>query len=103
MAEALCPVCGQSMALLHEIRRAFAENLYVFECKPCGFSTTESASRTKTPEQHRLADTVMFGPSGVTSLTGLAAALNERGARTPAGSAHWYASQVAWLLKRPAE
>ena len=42
--EALCPVCGRSMVLLHEIRRAFAENLYVFKCKPCGFSATESAS-----------------------------------------------------------
>jgi hypothetical protein len=38
--------------------------------------------------------------AGVTSLNGLAAALNERGVPTPAGSAHWYASQVARLLKR---
>lgn len=38
--------------------------------------------------------------SGVTSLNGLAAALNERGVPTPAGSRHWYASQVARLLKR---
>jgi predicted RNA-binding Zn-ribbon protein involved in translation (DUF1610 family) len=51
-AETLCPVCGRSMVLLHEIRRAFAENLYVFKCKPCGFSTTESASRTKRPNKH---------------------------------------------------
>jgi len=29
------------MILLHTIRRAFAENLNVFKCKPCGFSTTE--------------------------------------------------------------
>jgi hypothetical protein len=26
------------MMLLHTIRRAFAENLNVFKCKPCGFS-----------------------------------------------------------------
>jgi hypothetical protein len=28
------------------IRRAFAENLYAFECKPCGLSMTESESST---------------------------------------------------------
>jgi hypothetical protein len=30
----VCPVCRRPMTLLHEIRRAFAENLYVFKCKP---------------------------------------------------------------------
>ncbi len=34
------------MILLHTIRRAFAENLKVFKCKPCGFSTTKPASWT---------------------------------------------------------
>jgi hypothetical protein len=34
-------MCGRPMALLHTIRRAFAENLNVFKCKPCGFSMTE--------------------------------------------------------------
>jgi hypothetical protein len=38
--------------------------------------------------------------SGVTSLNAIADALNERGVPTPAGSHHWYASQVARLLKR---
>jgi hypothetical protein len=38
--------------------------------------------------------------SGVTSLNGLAAALNERGVPTPAGSHHWHAAQVSRLLKR---
>jgi predicted RNA-binding Zn-ribbon protein involved in translation (DUF1610 family) len=39
--EVICPVCGLPMILLHTIRRAFADNLNVFKCKPCGFSTTE--------------------------------------------------------------
>jgi hypothetical protein len=38
--------------------------------------------------------------SGVTSLNGLAAALNERGVPTPAGSHYWHAAQVSRLLKR---
>jgi hypothetical protein len=38
--------------------------------------------------------------SGVTSLNGLAAALNERGVLTPAGSHYWHAAQVSRLLKR---
>jgi hypothetical protein len=38
--------------------------------------------------------------AGVTSLSGIAAALNTRGVLTPAGCRHWYASQVAQLLKR---
>jgi hypothetical protein len=37
---------------------------------------------------------------GITSLNGIAAALNERGVLTPAGSGHWYAMQVARVLKR---
>jgi hypothetical protein len=37
------------MILLHTIRRAFAENLNVFQCKPCGFSTTEPVSWTTPP------------------------------------------------------
>jgi predicted RNA-binding Zn-ribbon protein involved in translation (DUF1610 family) len=48
-SEAMCPVCGQTMILLHEIRRAFAGNLNVFKCRPCGFSMTEPASWTKRP------------------------------------------------------
>jgi hypothetical protein len=38
--------------------------------------------------------------AGVTSLNGIAEALNDRGILTPAGSDRWYASQVARLLKR---
>jgi hypothetical protein len=36
-----CPACGQSMTLKRMIRRAFAENLEVRECKPCGLSVTQ--------------------------------------------------------------
>jgi hypothetical protein len=38
--------------------------------------------------------------SGITSLTGIAEALNARAVPTPAGSRHWHAAQVARLLKR---
>ncbi len=46
----VCPVCRRPMVLLHEIRRAFAENLYVFKCQPCGFSMTEPASWWTRPQ-----------------------------------------------------
>jgi hypothetical protein len=39
--EVACPVCGRPMTL-QIIRRAFAENLYAFECRPCGLSMTNS-------------------------------------------------------------
>jgi Recombinase len=38
--------------------------------------------------------------AGVTSLNSIAAALNERGIPTPAGSGHWHAAQVSRVLKR---
>jgi hypothetical protein len=38
--------------------------------------------------------------AGVTSLNGIATALNARGVRTPRDHRHWYASQVSRLLKR---
>jgi hypothetical protein len=38
--------------------------------------------------------------AGVTSLSGIAAALNAHGVRTAWGHRHWYASQVAKLLAR---
>jgi hypothetical protein len=38
--------------------------------------------------------------AGITSLNGIAAALNERHIPTPRGSGHWYAAQVSRLLKR---
>jgi hypothetical protein len=38
--------------------------------------------------------------SGVTSLRGIAAALNERGIPTVAGSGRWYHTQVARVLAR---
>jgi hypothetical protein len=38
--------------------------------------------------------------AGVTSLNGLAEAFNARGVPTPAGRRHWYATQVARVLKR---
>jgi hypothetical protein len=38
--------------------------------------------------------------TGVTSLEGIAAALNERGVPTPRGRGQWYAMQVSRLLKR---
>jgi transcription initiation factor IIE alpha subunit len=40
-----CPVCGRPMTF-QIIRRAFAENLHAFECKPCGLSMTEPESST---------------------------------------------------------
>jgi predicted RNA-binding Zn-ribbon protein involved in translation (DUF1610 family) len=41
--EMLCPVCGQAMIHLHTIYRAFAANLNVFRCEPCGYSTAVEA------------------------------------------------------------
>jgi hypothetical protein len=41
--------------------------------------------------------------AGITTLHGIAAALDERHVPTPAGSWHWHAMQVARLLKRLAE
>jgi hypothetical protein len=38
--------------------------------------------------------------AGITSLTGIATALEERGVPTPAGSDHWRAVQVRRLLAR---
>jgi hypothetical protein len=38
--------------------------------------------------------------AGVTTLEGIAAALDERGLPTPSGHRHWHAMQVARLLKR---
>jgi predicted RNA-binding Zn-ribbon protein involved in translation (DUF1610 family) len=53
--EVICPVCGRPMILLYIIRRAFAENLNVFQCKPCGFSTTEPVSWTIPPSPTKAA------------------------------------------------
>jgi len=47
--EVICPVCGRPMTFLRLIRRAFGENVNVFQCKPCGFSTTEPVSWTTPP------------------------------------------------------
>jgi hypothetical protein len=38
--------------------------------------------------------------SGITSLNGIASALDARAVLTPAGHGHWHAMQVARLLKR---
>jgi hypothetical protein len=38
--------------------------------------------------------------AGITSLSGIAAALTARGVPTPAGRQQWYANQVSLLLKR---
>jgi hypothetical protein len=38
--------------------------------------------------------------SGITSLNGIASALDARAVPTPAGHGHWHAMQVARLLKR---
>jgi hypothetical protein len=38
--------------------------------------------------------------AGITSLSGMAKALNARGVPTPAGCRHWYPAQVVQLLKR---
>jgi hypothetical protein len=37
---------------------------------------------------------------GITSLNGIAAALNERAVPTPGGRGRWYAAQVARVLSR---
>jgi predicted RNA-binding Zn-ribbon protein involved in translation (DUF1610 family) len=52
--EVVCPVCGRPMISLHTIRRDFAENLNVFKCQPCGFSTTEPVN-CNTPQIARQA------------------------------------------------
>jgi hypothetical protein len=38
--------------------------------------------------------------AGITSLNGIAEALNERRVPTPRGGGHWYAAQVSRVLKR---
>ena len=38
--------------------------------------------------------------AGITSLEGIAAALNKRGIPTPSGRSHWHAVQVSRVLKR---
>jgi hypothetical protein len=38
--------------------------------------------------------------AGITSLNGIAAALEARHVSTPGGSGHWHAAQVSRLLKR---
>jgi hypothetical protein len=43
--EVACPVCGRPMTF-QIIGRAFTEDLYAFECKPCGLSMTEPESST---------------------------------------------------------
>jgi hypothetical protein len=43
--EVACPVCGRPMTF-QIISRAFTEDLYAFECKPCGLSMTEPESST---------------------------------------------------------
>jgi hypothetical protein len=48
--EVACPICGRPLTLLI-IRRAFAENLYAFECKPCQLSMTEP-ERTNNLRHH---------------------------------------------------
>jgi hypothetical protein len=40
-----CAVCDGPMRLLTTIRSAFAEDRRVFQCKPCGLSTTETAKQ----------------------------------------------------------
>jgi hypothetical protein len=39
-------------------------------------------------------------PTGITSLKGIAEALNARGVLMPAGRGHWYAMQVSRVSKR---
>ena len=63
------------------------------------------ADKARSPRANRMAADLApviaeLQAAGVTSLNGIAEALNARGVLTPAGSDHWYASQVARLLKR---
>ena len=74
-----------------------------------GINMTEAVRRAGTEARKaRAAETAaMLAPiikelqtSGITSLSGIATALNARGVLTPLGRHHWYASSVARLLKR---
>ena len=83
----VCPVCRRPMALLHEIRRAFAENLYVFKCEPCGFSMTEPASWTTRPQNASATCKPRRGKRVATLRVGV------RDTRIPNGAATKHAAQ----------
>jgi hypothetical protein len=63
-------------------------------CRQC-----RSVQRAPTKGRNTLAIKELQA-AGITNLNGIAAALNERGARAPAGHRHWHAAQVARLLRR---
>jgi Recombinase len=70
-----------------------------------GHRALNNADRARMARAHASAATLApivkeLRSTGITSLNGIAAALNERGVPTPAGGRHWYASQVSRLLKR---
>jgi hypothetical protein len=60
------------------------------------------ASQTRAAERAAKLAPIIEGlqADGITSLSGIAAALNARGVLTPLGCRHWYASSVVQLLKR---
>jgi hypothetical protein len=49
-----CPVCGRPMRLLTTIRRVPGEQTLVLQCRPCGFSTTETVDAPQTRREHAL-------------------------------------------------
>src|ERR1700760_3948730 len=61
--------------------------------RPRSSSSTRPSRLPARRHRHR-------GGRGVTSLKGIAKALNDHGVRTPAGRARWHAMQVARVLKR---
>jgi hypothetical protein len=73
--------------------------------KPVGWRAATEARRARADQ--RVADLTPviseLRASGVTSLRGIAKALNERGIPTVAGSGRWYHAQVARVLARLAE
>jgi hypothetical protein len=63
-----------------------------------GFEARQERANQKATD---LAPTIAeLQAAGVTSLRGIAAALNERGMPTAAGSGHWHHAQVGRVLAR---
>ena len=40
----VCPACSQPMANVRTVWRAFHDDLYVFECRPCGVTVSQTLS-----------------------------------------------------------
>jgi hypothetical protein len=73
----------------------------------CGFTATARRAALKVRTARANANAADLAPilkelqaADITSLNGIAAALNERRVPTPAGSGHWHAAQVSRVLRR---